>query len=109
MTKELLNQLLSGIFSSKYQASKVNQPQVNITATLTQDINISLHQLVPWAEQIYTAMEFQDKIMKVAVKTIENTSVLRSLVVKLQGAISNFAPAPSGLPIVKQIEGELAV
>lgn len=118
IVKDLLNQLPSGLFGGKDQASKVDDLQANAAAARLQNMHVSpkepeafTRQLNEISKQIRPVLEFHDEIMQSITETIEKIPILPDLIENLENQVSIFVfslLAPFVLPIIRQVKTELA-
>ena len=92
LLQDLLNQVPSGLFGGKDEASKVNELQANATAAQMQNTRISPREPEEWTRQldqiqrqIYPIIEWHDEMMQSITETIEKIPILPTLLEQLTG------------------------
>ena len=96
MLQDLLNQIPSGLFGDKDEASKVEELQANAQAAQLQNTHITPRDPEAWtvqlqevSKQIYPILEWHDEIMQSITETIESIPVLPDLIENLQGKMDS--------------------
>lgn len=90
--QDLLNQVPSGLFGGKDQASAAGDLQANATAAQMQNTRVTPRRPEEWtkqleevSKQIYPILEWHDEIMQSITETIEMIPILPDLIEQLQG------------------------